>query len=92
MPRKSGKSQFFAGPKYDEEEYTRVNFTIQNRQIDFLTEFCYNVRKETHYKLNRSETMRAFIEVLQEKVNEGTLDYKDIAGYEDLKNLLHDQH
>ncbi|RMH72368.1 MAG: hypothetical protein D6675_04665 [Gemmatimonadetes bacterium] len=89
MSRKSGKSQFFAGDQYDEDEFIRVNFTLQNRQIDFLSDFCYNVRKETRYKLNRSETIRACIEVIQEKVDEGSLKFEDVRSFEDLKNLLH---
>jgi hypothetical protein len=45
----------------------RVQFVLSPKHLQLLDDLCYQVRKTTRYKLNRSEVVRALIEQLENK-------------------------
>src|SRR5215510_383259 len=45
----------------------RVQFVLTPRHLQLLDDLCYQVRKATRYKLNRSEIVRMLIEQLENK-------------------------
>jgi hypothetical protein len=45
----------------------RVQFVLSRRHLQILDDVCYEVRRVTGYKLNRSEVVRSIIEYLGKK-------------------------
>jgi hypothetical protein len=45
----------------------RVQFVLSRRHLQILDDVCYEVRRMTGYKLNRSEVVRGLIEHLGKK-------------------------
>ncbi len=44
----------------------RVQFVLSPRHLQILDDLCYQVRRHTRYKLNRSEIVRVLIEQLEQ--------------------------
>ena len=67
----------------------RVQFVLTPRHLQLLDDFCYQVRRATRYKLNRSEIVRVLIEQLANK----ELHFQHIRSEEDLhesiREMLH---
>jgi len=67
----------------------RVQFVLTPRHLQLLDDFCYQVRRATRYKLNRSEIVRVLIEQLANK----ELHFQHIRSEEDLqqrtREILH---
>ena len=45
----------------------RIQFVLTPRHLQLLDDLCYQVRRATRYKLNRSEVVRVLIEQLENK-------------------------
>jgi hypothetical protein len=62
----------------------RVQFVLTPRHLQLLDDFCYQVRRATRYKLNRSEIVRVLIEQLANK----ELHLQHIRSEEDLQEII----
>jgi hypothetical protein len=62
----------------------RVQFVLTPRHLQLLDDFCYQVRRATRYKLNRSEIVRVLIEQLANK----DLHFPHIRSEEDLQERI----
>ena len=62
----------------------RVQFVLTPRHLQLLDDFCYQVRRATRYKLNRSEIVRVLIEQLANK----ELHFQHIRSEEDLQERV----
>src|SRR5712691_3061006 len=62
----------------------RIQFVLTPRHLQLLDDLCYQVRRATRYKLNRSEVVRALIEQLEHK----ELHFKHIRSEEDLREQI----
>jgi hypothetical protein len=62
----------------------RVQFVLSPKHLQLLDDLCYQVRKATRYKLNRSEIVRALIEQLENK----ELRFQHIQSETDLQKQL----
>ena len=62
----------------------RVQFVLTPRHLQLLDDFCYQVRRATRYKLNRSEIIRVLIEQLANK----ELHFQHIRSEEDLQERI----
>src|SRR5215467_453116 len=62
----------------------RVQFVLTPRHLQLLDDLCYQVRKATRYKLNRSEIVRVLIEQLANK----ELHFQHIRSEEDLQERI----
>ena len=62
----------------------RVQFVLTPRHLQLLDDFCYQVRRATRYKLNRSEIVRVLIEQLANK----ELHFQHIRSEEDLQERI----
>jgi Arc/MetJ-type ribon-helix-helix transcriptional regulator len=62
----------------------RIQFVLTPRHLQLLDDLCYEVRRATRYKLNRSEVVRALIEQLENK----ELHFKHIRSEEDLREQI----
>ena len=64
----------------------RVQFVLTPRHLQLLDDLCYQVRRATRYKLNRSEIVRVLIEQLANK----ELHFQHIRSEEDLQEQIRD--
>ena len=62
----------------------RVQFVLTPRHLQLLDDFCYQVRRATRYKLNRSEIVRVLIEQLANK----EFHFQHIRSEEDLQERI----
>src|SRR5215475_3827761 len=62
----------------------RVQFVLTPRHLQLLDDLCYQVRRATRYKLNRSEIVRVLIEQLANK----ELHLQHIRSEEDLQERI----
>jgi hypothetical protein len=62
----------------------RVQFVLTPRHLQLLDDLCYQVRRATRYKLNRSEIVRVLIEQLANK----ELHLQHIRSEEDLQEII----
>ena len=62
----------------------RVQFVLTPRHLQLLDDLCYQVRRATRYKLNRSEIVRVLIEQLANK----ELHLQHIQSEEDLQGII----
>ena len=62
----------------------RIQFVLTPRHLQLLDDLCYQVRRATRYKLNRSEVVRVLIEQLENK----ELHFKHIRSEEDLREQI----
>ena len=62
----------------------RIQFVLTPRHLQLLDDFCYQVRRATRYKLNRSEVVRVLIEQLENK----ELHFNHIQSEEDLREQI----
>jgi hypothetical protein len=62
----------------------RVQFVLTPRHLQLLDDLCYQVRRTTRYKLNRSEIVRVLIEQLANK----ELHLQHIRSEEDLQEII----
>lgn len=64
----------------------RVQFVLSRRHLQVLDDVCYEVRRMTGYKLNRSVVMRALIEHLSKK----EMHFQSIGSEADFGEQFHD--
>lgn len=62
----------------------RVQFVLTPRHLQLLDDLCYQVRRATRYKLNRSEIVRMLIEQLENK----EIHCQHIRSEEDLREKI----
>jgi len=62
----------------------RVQFVLTPRHLQLLDDLCYQVRRATRYKLNRSEIVRVLIEQLANK----ELHLQHIRSEADLQEII----
>ena len=62
----------------------RVQFVLTPRHLQLLDDLCYQVRRATRYKLNRSEIVRVLIEQLENK----ELHFQHIRSEEELREQI----
>lgn len=62
----------------------RIQFVLTPRHLQLLDDLCYQVRRATRYKLNRSEVVRVLIEQLENK----ELHFNHIQSEEDLREQI----
>jgi Arc/MetJ-type ribon-helix-helix transcriptional regulator len=64
----------------------RIQFVLSPRHLQILDDLCYHTRRATSYKLNRSEVVRALIELLGDK----EVNYQQIRSEDDFRKYLHE--
>jgi hypothetical protein len=62
----------------------RIQFVLTPRHLQLLDDLCYQVRRSTRYKLNRSEIVRVLIDQLENK----ELHFQYIRSEEDLREHI----
>ena len=86
--KKNSRQEFYKNTNNTAPDYINRTYRLAFTNAEYLDKFVLELQLNHKTKLSRNEIVNAFIEILQEKIEDGKIDIASIKTSEDVKNLF----
>ena len=85
---KNNQHEFYKNTAEETPEHINRTYRLNYKNAEYLDQFVLQLQLTHKIKISRNEIVNAFIEILEEKMEDNNNDISKIKSSEDIKNLF----